>query len=59
MEEKFIVIILSIYYVFINVQGTFYLTEKYYCKKYFKKDKTKCKAWSCRFYEQCHNEKDE
>lgn len=31
----------------------FYLTEKYYCKKYLFKNRVGCKCWSCRFYSKC------
>ena len=31
-----------------------YYTEKYYCKKHYKKDKL-CPCSSCRFYEECDN----
>lgn len=57
--DKFLEILIIIFLVYITNEGYFYLTEKYYCKKYFKNDRTKCKCWSCRFYDKCTNKKDE
>lgn len=57
--DKILEILIIILLVCITDEGYFSLTEKFYCKKYFKNDRTKCKAWSCRFYDQCHKKKDE
>lgn len=34
------------------------LIEKWYCRKYYEKDKLKCKCWTCRFYDYCVNLKE-